>query len=239
MKVLSPAVTILLTSHMKPCLGDALASVAAQTRRDFECVVLDSGQWIGADGPLAAQMAAVHATWSAHPLVEWVSTGELPGLHLRKCPVAWVTNEAIRAGLVRGRYLCTFYDDDEYYPRFIEVMAGYLDDHPEAGAVWCSQDRLTVARDGTTAAAGRIVADGVRAGPVFDCLVDGAQVMWRTELLGKIGDPWLPEAPDDGCRHSDGLFLNRLGEVASVWPVPDVLLAHRFTPWSTYTPSAG
>jgi GT2 family glycosyltransferase len=236
-KVLSPAVTILLTSHLKPCLGDALDSVVAQTRRDFECVVLDSGLWIGQDAP---QMAAIYERYSRHPLIEWVTTGEREGLASRVCPVAWVTNQAIRAGLARGEYMCTFYDDDRYYPLFMEKMAGYLDEHPEAGAVWCSQNRVNLGWDGTVTPAGYIPADGPKSGAVFDCAVDGAQVMWRTELLAKIGDPWLPEAPDDGCRHSDGLFLNKLGTACGVVPaIGEVLVEHRFTRWSTYTPFTG
>lgn len=238
MKVLAPAVTCLLTSHMKPTLAQAVDSVLAQTRKDFELVIVDSGQWIGRGDDTSLALAAAHATYSAHPLVRWVTTGEQPRLALRRCPVAWATNEAIRAGLIRGRYMCTFYDDDLYKPEFMEKMAGYLDRHPQTGAVWCSQQRLTLNRDGSHAEAGSIMATGPKYGAQFDCLVDGAQVMWRTRLLDAIGDPWLPEDPEDGCcRHSDGIFLNRVGVTAGEVPnIPDVLTVHRFTPWSAYTP---
>ena len=240
MKVLSPAVTCLLTSHMKPTLAAAVDSVLEQTRRDFELVVLDSGQWIGRDDDASLAAAACHAAYAGHPLVEWVTTGELPGLAQRRCPVAWATNQAIRAGLVRGRYMCTFYDDDRYEPTFMEHMAGYLDGHPEAGAVWCSERRSDLHRDGVTTDRGQpIMADAPRAG-AWDCLVDGAQVMWRTEMLDKIGDPWLPEDPGDTCRHSDGIFLDKLGAACGTVPaIPYLLVEHRFTPWSTYTASSG
>ena len=238
MKVLSPATTILLTSHMKPTLAQAIDSVLAQTRLDLQLLVVDSGQWIGRGGDISQALAACHDMYAGHPLVEWVTTGEQPGLPQRSCPVAWVTNEAIRAGLVRGRYMCTFYDDDLYHPGFMEHMAGYLDGHPDARAVWCSQDRVSMQRDGSCVLAGRIAADGPRSGAVFDCLVDGAQVMWRTDVLDDIGDPWLPEDPDDGtCRHSDGIFLNRLGAVCTVHAILPVLVEHRSTPWSAYSPS--
>ena len=239
MKVLSPAVTCLLTSHMKPTLAAAIDSVLAQTRLDFELVVADSGQWIGRGDDISLALAACHDIYAGHPLIKWVTTGERPGLSERKCPVAWVTNEAIRAGLIRGRYMCTFYDDDLYHPGFMEQMAGYLDGHLEARAVWCSQDRVSMAPDGTHVLGGRIAADRPRSGAEFDCLVDGAQVMWRTEVLGDIGDPWLPEDPADGsCRHSDGIFLNKLGMACGTVPnLFPVLVEHRSTPWSAYTPS--
>lgn len=238
MKVLRPAVTCLLTSHMKPYLRDALASLLAQTRKDFEVIVIDSGQWIGReDDPQCKQMAAVHADFAAHPLITWVSTGERPALAARKCPVAWATNEAVRAGLVRGRYVCTFYDDDTYRPRFMEVMAGFLDDHPEHLAVWCSQERTRLTAVGPQSA-GAIMALSPKSGMTFDCQVDGAQVMFRREVLDAMGDPWLDENPDrQNCCHSDGLFLNQLGLIAGTVPnVEEVLCEHRFTPLSTYTP---
>ena len=238
MKVLSPAVTCLLTSHMKPTLAQAVDSVLAQTRKDFELVIADSGQWIGRDDHVSQALAACHDMYAGHPLIEWVTTGERPGLAQRACPVAWVTNQVIRAGLIRGRYMCTFYDDDLYHPAFMEEMAGYLDAHPDARAVWCSQDRVHMAPDGTETLAGRIAADGPRSGHAFDCMVDGAQVMWHTEMLGKIGDPWLPEDPADAaCRHSDGIFLDRLGGMCTVQAILPVLVEHRSTPWSAYTPS--
>lgn len=237
MKVLSPAVTCLLTSHMKPTLAAAVDSVLAQTRLDFELVIVDSGQWIGRGDDTSRALAACHDMYAGHPLIEWVTTGELPGLAQRRCPVAWAANQAIRAGLARGRYMCTFYDDDLYRPEFMEQMAGYLDAHPEARAVWCSEDRVSVGSDGTSVLEARIPADGPRAGG-WDCQVDGAQVMWRREVLDDIGDPWLPEDPGDTCRHSDGIFLERLGAACGTVPnLFPVLVEHRFTPWSTYSPS--
>lgn len=241
MKVLSPAVTILLTSHMKPYLDDALESVAAQTRKDFHCVVIDSGQWIGRkDHELSMKMAAVYHKWKDHPLIEWVTTGEDPGLRFRKCPVGWVTNEAIRAGLVRGRFFCTFYDDDLYEPTFVEKMAGYLDANPFVSAVWCTQARVILKRDGSMQLAGEISALNPKQAGDMDCHVDGAQIMIRRELLDKIGDPWLPEGATDDCRHSDGIFLEKVARAAGTIPnIPEFLLSHRFTPLSTYSPSEG
>lgn len=237
MKVLSPAVTCIVGSHMKPYLRDALNSVLVQTRLDIQVIVADSGQWIGKQDERSQQMASVYADFHHHPLIEWVTTGEGPELKREVCPISWATNQVIRAGLVRGRYVCTFYDDDEYYPTFIEKMAGFLDDNP-ARAVWCSQDRVRLDPDGAETVVGIIHATSAKSLGMFDCQVDGAQVMFRREVLDSIGDPWLPEDPGDSCRHSDGIFLERLAMAAGLVPnVPEVLLKHRFTPISTYTPS--
>ncbi len=238
-------VTCILTSHRKPYLRDALASVHAQTDLSrLDIVVADSGQWMDPDGIVlpdetSRAMSAVHGTYLTQPWLRWYFTGEGPDLRREKCPVSWATNQVIRAGLVTGDYVCTFYDDDRWHPTFIELMAGYLDDHPDELAVWCSQNRIRLNADGTEHLIGVITAHGPKRPGQWDCQVDGAQVMFRREVLDKIGDPWLPEDPaNEACRHSDGIFLEKLAAVAGVVnAIPDVLLDHRFTPISTYTQS--
>lgn len=233
MKLIPPAVTVLLTAHMKPYLADALTSLTNQTSSDYECIVIDSGAWINKSDERSVAMAEVYRGWHGHPLIEWVFTGETAPL---SCPVSVATNLAIRAGLVRGRYVCHFYDDDQYYPEFIERMSGHLDGHPESGAVWCTQDRVNLYRDGSQTKAGQITAEHVLTPGMIDNRVDGGQVMYRRDVLDALGDPWMPEESGT-CRHSDGVFLERVAAITPIEPIPDTLLAHRFTPLSTYSPT--
>lgn len=235
MKVLAPRVTCIVASHMKPYLRDSLESVLAQTRLDIQVIVVDSGQWHRLDSDVAVQMGEIYREYHTHPLIEWYSTGENGDLKQHRCPIGWATNEVIRAGVVRGRYVCTFYDDDVYHPQYMEKMAGYLDEHQDVRAVWCSQERVRL-RDGVTI--GAIHATEVKHGAQFDGVVDGTQVMFHRDLLAELGDPWLTEDPTDAvCRHSDGIFLNRIGIAAGDVPnIPEVLVWHRFTPISAYSP---
>jgi len=237
-KVLNPAVTILVTSHMKPYLRGLLESIVTQTRRDFEAVVLDSGRWISRDDEAAKEMAAIHADYSGHPLIWWTTTGERPGLPERACPSPWAVNAAIAAGVVRGRYMCIVSDDDAYRPGFVEKMAGYLDAHEPVQAVWCGMDIHRV-RDGSREYAYSIPATDTRGAGGFDCRVDGMQVMYRTSLLDRIASPYLDENPAlETCRHADGLWLERVAAAAGeVHHVPEVLCDHQMTPLSTYSPS--
>lgn len=147
------------------------------------------------------------------------------------CPVAWCFNEAFRRGLVEGEYVCTAYDDDLLYPAFLERMAGALEAGAEAA--WCSQRRSLF--DGLNSITeGFIMADGPRTGRTFDCQVDGGQVMFRRSALERIEQPYIPETAGE-CFHSDGLFLDRLGEAGVVFaPVPEVLCENRRTPWSKF-----
>ena len=230
-----PALTILLTAHMKPTLRTSLESILAQTRLDIQVLVVDSGRWRGRDGRIAKLMARVHRDFHTHPLITWTFTGEGADIRQHKCPVAWATNNAIRAGLVRGRNVCTFYDDDRYEPTFVERMAGYLDTHEAASAVWCSEIKANLNPDGSETPIMVLAASTPKFGSQFCDQVDGAQIVWRREVLDVIGDPWIPEDPGT-CYHSDGLFLDKLGAAVGVVPnIPEVLVIHRFTPLSTFT----
>lgn len=222
---------------MKPeYLPDSLDSIIAQTRTDIQVIVVDSGEWFGKSDPRSQAMAATYDAYSNHPFIEWFSLGEPPALITRRCPISYIINETLRKGLVRGKYMCIFTDDDLYHPQYIEKMAGFLDAEPDRRAVYCAQDRVFVAEDGTRTPERVISADVPRHGAAFDNHIDMLQMMFHTSLLAEIGDPWFDENPEDGiCRHSDGLFMNRIGEIIVEVPnVPDILVTHQFTPLSTY-----
>lgn len=230
---MTPAITTILTSHRKPTLPDAIESLLAQTRQDFRIVVMDSGQW----GDDEAAMRAAFKRYANHTKIEWHFTGEPPDFNRQACAFAVATNTAIRS-FVTGSYVNFAYDDDIYYPRYYEVAAGFLDQHPEALAVWYSADRLSMSPNGAITQVGRIEANEPKTGG-WDCHVDGAQVMVRSEVFDLIPDPWWPEdAALSSCGHADGIFLEKLGVVAGPVPnIPEVLTAHRSTPWSAYSPS--
>jgi hypothetical protein len=241
-KVLFPAVTCVLVSHLKPSLGEAIDSVLAQTRKDFQLIVADSGQWIGKDSELADTMRGFYEKYSGHPLVEWITTGERADLHEVACPISYITNQVIKARLIKGKYMCTFYDDDMYELTFFEKMVGYLDDNPTCQAVYCAENIYAVNADGSFRQTGGLAADAPRSGAGnFDCRMDGASIMWHTSVLDRMAEPWLPEDPDyNTCSHSDGIFLEKLGAaVGTVHNIPEPLVKNRATPWSTFTPSTG
>jgi len=246
MKVLEPTVTILLMSHMKPTLEAAIQSINNQTRlNDVQVVIIDSGAWI--NEPKETQNETVLILRFTHEQViqktgfEWYFTGEKADARKIYCPISHWTNFAIENGLVRGKYLATFYDDDVYHPEFIEKMAGYLDEHSECEMVRCSQSRTVTHSDGSRVSTSPLIADAqIQPGENMDCRVDGGQVMMRMTLFEKITYPYFPEDPDvSSCSHSDGIFFNKVASVITspVGCIPETLYDHRNTIYSTFTPS--
>lgn len=236
MKFLTPTITCLLTSHMNPFLRQGIENAVSQTRTDVQIILVDSGRWIGKNDRLSKFMAKIHQEYAPHPLIEWLFTGESESMHQSVCMVGHVFNKVCESGLVRGKYFCTSYDEDLYYPQFFEKMAGYLDSHPQSMAVMCIQKRTEILEDGTITDNGVIDPKGPLSGENFKCVIDGMQVMLRTELLKQITPPWLPEDPIDCCV-SDGFFLDKVGSVTQVDYLPEILCEHRATPFSNFAPT--
>lgn len=126
-------------------------------------------------------------------------------------------------------------------------MSEYLDEHPEMGAVRCTQKRTEIHPDGRQVSTPPLTADKVlTADDGFDCMVDGMQVMMRTSVLHEMRLPssesefgWIPENPDwDSCSHSDGIFFERAKPYfKQMGFIEQALCEHRATPESTYTPT--
>lgn len=237
-KILEPTITCLMMSHMKyPYFEEAVESVLAQTRVDYELIIVDSGAWIGKPGQQETDMNICYLKYKEHPRITWITTGELPDMHKSICMVAHWTNIAYKQRLLRGKYFCTFYDDDYYYPEFFEKMAGYMDANPDCMAVRCTQARAKIHENGLKEYTPSLEAKEDISGQNFDCRVDGGQVMLRTEVLDKIPYPLLDENMEH-CSHSDGVFLNKVGAVIDKMHfINETLYEHRHTPISTFTPT--
>lgn len=237
MKHLFPTITCLLTAHMKPTLGEAIQSVLSQTRQDFALVIVDSGQWAGKNDPVSKQLSEIYLQFVIHPRIEWVFTGERQNMSQSVCMVSHVFNQAYEAGLLQGQFICTFYDDDLYYPTFFEKMAGFLEENRGYDAVRCSETWVKYEKGSKTPLRELVADRDLTSADQFDCVVDGMQVMWRKEVLDRMEKPLMTTRPDE-CRHSDGLFFEKMKHhISKMGHIPEALCEHRFTPHSTFTPS--
>ena len=159
-------------------LRAALASLRAQSDRDFEIVVVDNGSSDGTAGMLRAEF----------PEVRVIPFPENRGFAV-----------AVNAGLeaARGRYLVLFNNDAEAEPRWLEHLVAVLEARPDVGSVAC---KMLTARDPTVvdsagAAMGLFAYDigrGERDGARFDvareilCPCAGAAA-YRRELFDAVG----------------------------------------------------
>lgn len=114
-----PRVAVVIATHRRPALlAEALASVAAQTFRDFETVVAEDG--------------------GTEETARIVAASGAPGV--RYVPFAFcgrpgpVRNEALRR--VSSPFVAFLDDDDLWLPRRLEVHVAALEAVPEAGLVF-------------------------------------------------------------------------------------------------------
>ncbi len=135
-----PRVSVVVaTRNRRAALARALASIDAQSFRDFEVVVVDDGSIDGTADWLRAQRPAVG----------------LVALR-RSCGAAAARNRGVERA--RGEIVAFLDDDDVWHPSYLETQVAQFDAHPDA--LLCSAGHVEI--DGT----GRVSRPDVR--PLFD-----------------------------------------------------------------------
>lgn len=116
----SPSFTVTLAAfNEEDWIDSAIRSVLAQTREDFELVVVD-------DGSTDATVDVVHG-FESDPRVRLVRQNNT-GL-------AGALNTAVGAG--SAKYVALIDADDLWMPTYLEEMGGALDQDPGAGFAYC------------------------------------------------------------------------------------------------------
>jgi len=105
-----PTFSVIIPTFRRPALlGEAVASVLAQTRQDWECLIVDDGGDEVVEPP-DPRVRVLRRPWSGGP--------------------AAARNTGVEAA--RGRYLTFLDDDDRYTPRRLELAAAGLARAPVA-----------------------------------------------------------------------------------------------------------
>lgn len=113
----SPAISIITTAYRtERYLPDTIRSVLAQTRSDWELVIVDNG--------MSDEVVRI-ATGFADERITIV----------RKENEGYSAGVDAGAAVARGRCIATLDSDDIMQPRFCQRMVGILDNHPEIDAV--------------------------------------------------------------------------------------------------------
>lgn len=120
---LPPAFSILSSAYRTEAqVADMIESVRAQTRRDWELIVVDNGP--------SDAMASIIGRYTGDPRVRL--------LRQDNAGVAGGVNAA--AAVARGRYLVVLHSDDQLLPGYCARMGAVLDHDPGVDVVCCDAD---------------------------------------------------------------------------------------------------
>lgn len=117
---MQPTVSVIIPAYQTADLiGETLASVAAQTRTDYEVVIIDDGSTDDLEGACAPFLAD-------------------PRFTLHRFSNAGVTAARNRGlGLAKGQYLAFVDSDDLMEPDYLAVMLGAIEDKPGVVLACC------------------------------------------------------------------------------------------------------
>lgn len=174
-----PVVSVIITTfNRRRYLEEALKSVAGQTFRDFEVVVLDDGSDDGTVQVLSDYRADFPFSWSAFDRRER----------------SYLRNVGAREA--KGEYLAFLDDDDEWLPEKLAMQVEFMRRHRDVGLVYCRTEVIDAAgRADTMSTAGhrRLYDDQARRGHRYANLAyrttmfTSAVVVRRSLLLGVGG----------------------------------------------------
>jgi hypothetical protein len=227
-------VSCLCVCHAKPDLArEAIESIVHQSYAQWEAIVMDSGV-------LADASYYDRFDWHADPRVKIVRSGETEETRRSKAMAPWCFNECFRRGLVTGDLVMYLCDDDLLYPNAFATFVSFCRRHPEAQAMYASQDIGVIYPNGWRLVLGerRATEPGGRSchGRKMDGEVDYLQLCHKAELLKRFPtDSYWPEDKASES-HADGIFMERLGELTTILPIDVKVSQNRRTPQSTYTP---
>jgi len=174
-----PLVSVIIPTYNRAGqVAEAVASVAAQTFRDFEILVVDDG--------------STDDTFEVLAALECVRVLR----HLRRRGVAAARN--LGAAEARGEWLAFLDSDDLWLPEKLARQMAYLEARP--GLLWCQTDETWV-RKGVRVnkpASHRKVGGRIFLRSLERCLVSPSAVVLHRQLLADHGgfDADLPAAED-------------------------------------------
>jgi glycosyltransferase involved in cell wall biosynthesis len=228
-----PFFSCILLSHDKAAhVGEAINSLLAQTFGDWEAVVMDSG--VLYDRGFFSSLPAM-----TDPRIRLVRSWETEEIRQTKTIASWCFNECFRKKLLNGQYVAYLCDDDLFYPNAFQAFHDYAQSHPEAKAMYASVDLTGVSAEGEKLLFRELLADEVKGsccgGGPLDCQVDYLQLCHKADLfdLFSEGEFW----PEDRevVQHADGVFLETIGSLVPIHPIPVKIGENRKVPLSLNT----
>jgi hypothetical protein len=155
-----------------------------------------------------------------------------------KAMAPWCYNEAFRRNLVTGTIVSYLCDDDILYPDAFETFVNWAANNPKMMAMYASIDLAIYipGKDPIIYGQRKALEIGGRGAYPMDCRVDYLQLCHRREVLKHFdNDEYWPESTET-ANHADGVFMDKLGQICHIYPIPVKVGQNRRTQRSTYYP---
>jgi glycosyltransferase involved in cell wall biosynthesis len=227
-------VSCICVCHDKPEIThEAIGSLLAQTHSEWEALVVDSGVLYDAG-------YYDRFPWRADRRIRLIRSHETAETRRTRAMAPWCFNECFRRGWVRGDLVMYLCDDDLLYPNAFETFVSYCGRHPDARAMYASQDVGVIYPNGWRALIGerRATEPGGRScrGRRMDCEVDYLQFCHRADVLPLFpDDEYWPETKETE-EHADGLFMERVGRYVPIHAIDVKVSQNRRTARSINIP---
>jgi glycosyltransferase involved in cell wall biosynthesis len=227
-------VSCICVCHDKPdTTHEAIQSIINQTYPHWEALVVDSG--VLYDAGYYDRFA-----YRFDSRVKLIRSDETDEIRRTKAMAPWCYNECFRKGLVSGDLVMYLCDDDVLYPHAFATFVSYCNQNPLAKAMYASQDVAVIYPNGWRALVGERRANTPGGkfcnGRRMDCHVDYLQFCHKAEVLPLLaGDEYWPESKDSES-HADGIFMERVGEHVTIFPIDVKISQNRRTPQSANIP---
>jgi len=228
-----PYFSCILLSHDKADhVGEAINSLLSQTFHDWEAVVFDSGVLF--DRGFFATLPAMN-----DPRLRLIRSWETEEIRQTRTVASWCFNECFRRRLLNGQYITYLCDDDLLYPNAFEAFADFARAHPDVRAMYAAIDMTGIDASGRRVLLRESCADEMKGsccgGGPLDCQVDYLQLCHQAALFDLLGDDEFWPEDREVIRHADGIFLEKIGSVVPIYPVPAKIGENRKVPSSLNT----
>lgn len=222
-------ISLILVSHNKPgFVREAVDCVLKQTFGNWEAFLVDSG----------VLLSQAFFDYISDSRCQILPSGETRELAKTKNMASWCFNRLLNSGQVKGELILYLCDDDLLYPEaFATFWEFYVQHGREPQAMYSSQDIGLVDHEGKTKVIGQRLADKPRGrfcrGKRLDCRVDYLQFCHTRAILDRYREVY--NTTEYHCEdkrhghHADGIFLERVGNLTTVHPIPKVLSMNRRT----------
>ena len=227
-------VSCICVCHNKPALAhEAIQSIINQSYPRWEAMIVDSG--VLYDAGYYDRFA-----WRHDPRIRLIRSNENEEIRRTKAMAPWCYNECLRKGMVSGDLIVYLCDDDLLYANAFATFVSFCRQNPHAQAMYASQDVAVVYPNGWRGIIGerRATQPGGKLcnGRRMDCHVDYLQFCHKSEVLRLLSaDEYWPENKDSES-HADGIFMERIGEHVTIYPIDVKVSQNRRTPQSVNVP---